>query len=74
MNGRIISERNVVGLAAAKARGDVGGRPTVMMPERIEVARRMRAENATWGTIATTLQVGMSSVRRALAVSPGERS
>ena len=67
MNGRIISERTRAGLAAAKARGRLGGRPTVMTTERIEVARRMRAEKATWETIATTLQVGVSSVRRALA-------
>jgi DNA invertase Pin-like site-specific DNA recombinase len=66
MNGRIISERTKAGLASAKARGRLGGRPTVMTPERIEVARRMRAENATVETIATTLQVGISSVRRAL--------
>ena len=67
MNGRIISDRTRAGLAAAKARGRLGGRPTVMTPERIEIARRMRAEKATWETIATALQVGVSSVRRALA-------
>ena len=67
MNGRIISDRTRAGLAAAKARGKLGGRPTVMTPERIKLARRMRAEKATWETIATALQVGVSSVRRALA-------
>ncbi|MEB0267766.1 recombinase family protein [Cryobacterium sp. 10I5] len=67
MNGRIISDRTRAGLASAKARGRLGGRPTVMTPERIEVARRMRAEKATWAAIAQALQVGMSSVRRALA-------
>ena len=67
MNGRIISDRTRAGLASARARGRLGGRPTVMTPERIEVARRMRAEKATWATIAQVLQVGVSSVRRALA-------
>ncbi|MEB0203173.1 recombinase family protein [Cryobacterium sp. 10I1] len=67
MNGRIISDRTRAGLASAKARGRLGGRPTVMSAERVEVARRMRAEKATWATIAQTLQVGVSSVRRALA-------
>jgi DNA invertase Pin-like site-specific DNA recombinase len=67
MNGRIISDRTRAGLAAAKARGRRGGRPTVMTAERIKLARAMRAEKATWETIATTLQVGVSSVRRALA-------
>ena len=72
MNGRIISDRTRAGLAAAKARGRRGGRPTVMTPERIMLARSMRAEKATWETIATTLQVGVSSVRRALAEEPAE--
>lgn len=67
MNGRIISDRTRAGLAAARDRGRRGGRPTVMTPERIAIARRMRADKETWQTIATTLGVGMSSVRRALA-------
>ena len=66
MNGRIISERTTAGLAAAKARGRTGGRPTVMTPERIAVAKRMREEKATWDSIATTLQAGSASIRRAL--------
>jgi DNA invertase Pin-like site-specific DNA recombinase len=66
MNGRMISDRTRAGLAAAKARGRHGGRPTVMTADRIKLARAMRAEKATWETIATTLQVGVSSVRRAL--------
>ena len=72
MNGRIISERTRAGLASAKARGRLGGRPTVMTSERVDVARRMRADKATWETIAGALQVGVSSVRRALADDPAE--
>ena len=53
--------------ARGRLGGWLGGRPIVMTDERIEVARRMRAEKATWATIAQTLQVGVSSVRRALA-------
>lgn len=67
LNGRIISERTRAGLASAQARGRLGGRPTVMTPERIAIARRMRAEKATCETIATALLVGVSSVRRAFA-------
>lgn len=66
MNGRMISDRTRAGLAAAKARGRHGGRPTVMTADRIKLARAMRAEKATWETIAAALQVGVSSVRRAL--------
>ena len=51
--------------ASEKAQGRPGGRPTVMSQQRVEVARRMRAEQATWDTTATTLQVDVSSVRRA---------
>ena len=66
MNGRIISERTTAGLAAAKARGRTDGRPTVMTPERIAIAKRMREEKATWDSIATPLQAGSASIRRAL--------
>jgi len=72
MNCRIISERTRAGLASAKARGRLGGRPTVMTPERIQIARQMRAENATWETIGAALQVGVSSVRRALSDDPAQ--
>jgi len=72
MNGRIISERTRAGLASARARGRLGGRPTVMTPERIQIARQMRAENATWETIAAALHVGVSSVRRALSDDPAQ--
>ena len=70
MNDRIISERTRAGLASAKAHGRLGGRPTVMTPERIVIARRMRAEKETWETIAAALQVGVSNVHRALAEGP----
>lgn len=70
MNGRIISERTKAGLAAAKARGRNGGRPTVMTPERIETARLWRAKGATWDEIAGIIQVGASTVRRTLADEP----
>ncbi len=54
------------GLAHARAEGRVGGRPTVMTPERVEAAVRMRADGASNHAIARTLGVGTSSVARAL--------
>ena len=54
------------GLAYARAQGRVGGRPTVMTPERVEQARRMRKEGASISYIAKVLDVGASSVSRAL--------
>lgn len=55
------------GLAHAKSQGRVGGRPTVMTPERTAQARRMRdQEHMSYDEIAAVLQVGASSVSRAL--------
>ena len=64
-----IRENTRLGLEYARAQGRVGGRPTVMSAERVEVARQMRAQNppATWETIAKTLHVSSASVRRAMA-------
>jgi len=45
----IIRERTTAGLAAARARGRAGGRPLVMTPEKIQVARAMYASRQhTW--------------------------
>lgn len=55
------------GLAHARAQGRVGGRPSVMTPERIEQAVRMRAEGHSIVHIAKVLGVGKSSVSRALS-------
>lgn len=54
------------GLDYARAQGRVGGRPSVMTPERIATARQLRAENHSWESIGRVLGVGASSVRRAL--------
>src|ERR1019366_2426255 len=37
----LIRERTNAGLAAARARGRVGGRPPVMTPEKVKVARQL---------------------------------
>lgn len=67
MERRLIAERTRAGLAAAAARGRRGGRPTVLNPDRISVARRLRAEGKTLATIARTLGVGRATVTRALS-------
>lgn len=54
------------GLAHARAEGRVGGRPSVMTPERIEQALRMRVDGHSIVQIAAVLGVGKSSVSRAL--------
>ena len=66
MQRRQISEKTRAGLAAAKARGRLGGRPTVMDPDRVALAKQMRAEGKSFDDIAALLRVGASSVKRAL--------
>lgn len=62
-----IRENTMRGLAHARAQGRVGGRPSVMTPERTEAAMRMRQEGHSIAHIARVLGVGSSSVSRALA-------
>lgn len=54
------------GLAKARADGRVGGRPSVMTPERVVQARRMRTDGKSFTEIGRVLGVGASSVSRAL--------
>ncbi|MFV2145806.1 recombinase family protein [Isoptericola sp. G70] len=61
-----IRENTRRGLAHARAQGRIGGRPTVITPERLDVARRMRADGDTLAHIAKVLGIGKSSVARAL--------
>lgn len=62
-----IRENTVRGLAHERAEGRVGGRPSVMTPERTAAAARMREQGDSIMQIATVLGVGKSSVARALA-------
>ena len=61
-----IRENTMRGLAHARAQGRVGGHPTVMTPERLQAARAMRRDGATYATIAAALGVSRSTVARAL--------
>ncbi|MDT3343776.1 recombinase family protein [Microbacterium aquilitoris] len=62
-----IRENTRRGLEHARSQGRAGGRPTVMSPERIEAAVRMRESGESVAKIARTLGVGASSVARALS-------
>ncbi|MCL2091806.1 MAG: recombinase family protein [Micrococcales bacterium] len=61
-----IRENTRRGLAHARAEGRIGGRPSVMTPERTAAAAKMRADGHTLSHIAKVLGVGRSSVSRAL--------
>ena len=67
----LICERTSAGLAAARARGRHGGRPSVMTTHKAQVAQEMyHSGQYTVATIATTLGVSRASIYRHL-VSPG---
>ena len=63
----LISERTSAGLAAARARGRNGGRPTVVTPDKLATARRLYdARDMTVAQIAAVVGVGRSTLYRAL--------
>lgn len=64
---RIISERTKFALDMMREQGRTGGRPRVMTPEKLEVARRLRDEGKNLTQIAKVLGVSWASVQRYLA-------
>ncbi len=63
----IIRDRTVAGLAAARARGRVGGRPSKLSAEQVRQARRMYdARELTVEQIGAVLGVSRTSIYRAL--------
>jgi DNA invertase Pin-like site-specific DNA recombinase len=68
----LIRERTAAGLAVARARGCHGGRPSVMTPHKLQVAREMYAsEQYTVAAIAKTLGVSRASICRYLTRAAG---
>ena len=63
---RLVSVRTREGLDAAIAAGRHPGRPRVMTPERIEIARELRTQKRSYAQIGRALGVSESAVRRAL--------
>ena len=69
----LIRERTHAGLAAARARGRRGGRPSVMTAEKATIARQMYdSQEHTVAAIAATIGVSRASVYRSLAASRGD--
>ena len=63
----LIRERTSAGLAAARARGRHGGRPSVMTTHKLQVAREMYASGQyTVAAIAKILGVSRASIYRHL--------
>lgn len=64
----LIRERTIAGLNAAKARGRVGGRPAVLTPAQVKVARQMQDSGEhSAQSIAEVFGVSRATVYRALA-------
>jgi len=59
-------ERTMAGLAAARAQGNVGGRPTVMDADKLAAARARRKRGESPTQIARALGVSRASVYRHL--------
>jgi DNA invertase Pin-like site-specific DNA recombinase len=63
----LVRERTSAGLAAARARGRRGGRPSVLTGSKLQVAREMHASGQyTVAAIAKTLGVSRASIYRHL--------
>lgn len=63
----LIRERTKAGLSAARSRGRVGGRPSVMTPDKTATARQMyESGDYTWDAIAEVVGVSRSTVYRHL--------
>jgi DNA invertase Pin-like site-specific DNA recombinase len=62
----MIHQRTVAGLAAARAQGRIGGRPTVMDPDKLAAARARHANGESPTQIAKALGVSRASVYRHL--------
>src|SRR5690606_1161761 len=67
----LIRERTLAGLAAARARGRLGGRPRKLTRKQVELARRMHADKQTdVATICQTLGISRSTLYRVLKETP----
>jgi len=67
----LIRERTMAGLDAARRRGRVGGRKTVLTPAKEKQARKMLAEGASKDEIAGVVGVSVSTLYRRLVVPAG---
>ena len=68
----IIHERTMAGLAAARAQGRNGGRPTVMDADKLAAAKARRARGESPTEIARALGVSRASVYRHLGAESDE--
>lgn len=63
----VTRERTMAGLAAARARGNVGGRPPTMTPEKLAIARQMLDAGTPKSVVAKTIGVSRPTLYAHLA-------
>jgi DNA invertase Pin-like site-specific DNA recombinase len=68
MEREVIRERTLAGLAAARARGRVGGRPRAMTPGKVEAAEKLLQSGTPVGDVARSLGVSVPTIYRYLPV------
>lgn len=62
---QLVRARTVAGLAAARARGRMGGRPRIMTPVQVEAARKLLADpNRPIAEVCTAMRVSKATLYR----------
>ncbi len=61
-----LRERTKAGMEAARRRGKHVGRPHILTPENLDMARRLLAEGNGRAVVARMIGVGSATLRRAL--------
>jgi len=67
----LVRERTLAGLAAARARGRVGGRPPTMTADKLAVARQLLAAGQSKTLVAATIGVSRPTLYEHLARTAG---
>ena len=62
----LIRERTKAGMAAARRRGEHVGRPVILTPEKLDLARRLIAEGKGRSVVARMIGVDPATLRRGL--------
>jgi len=60
----LIQERTLAGLAAARERGRLGGRPSALSPAKLKQARKMNGEKTPVTEVAQVLGVSRGTLYR----------
>lgn len=74
MERDVLAERTIQGLAAARARGRIGGRPRVLSDEQVQVASEWRAGGRSWTEIARLLGTSERTIRRRVGSATAQQT